>query len=1285
MNQFFPSKLFWVLTVLISQCSWGQNRWISEAQKHNTTLSSVQTQNSIRLVQLTQAASIEVWNQQKSSQKIKQFSFLNEKGEEEDFELFPTTVFSPSVAKKYPNISVYRGKSRVRKGVIIRLTVSPLGFHGIIKTPTEDVVIQPKRGLQDHYLYYLRSKIPSNPLHLLQCSTQQQIEDFASAKNKSTRRLQTEDFKEFRLAIVGSGEYTDFWGDDNPENGTNAEDAFAAVVNTVNRINEVFETDMGMRLILVSDASLMYDDAETDPFNSNLNDEVQQELTDQIGEANYDIGHLFHRSSPNGDAGSVGSVCRDGRKGSGFSAHSFTATNGSTGDFLTDYFDVDYVLHEMGHQFGATHSFSYASEGTGTQSEPGSGSTIMSYAGIVGSDNVQAHSDPYFHAHSLRQMKNYINNYSCFTTLTPTHLPPVADAGIDQTIPGGTPYALEAQASDPENDSLTYCWEQMDSGVVNFRDFGPELRTGSTARSLPPTSDTTRTIPNMNSVLTNRLSDINPRENSPWETVLNVSRALRWGVTVRDRNQAQPIGFGHTDFDERIVTIDSRAGPFRVQSQNQTGITWQSGQTVAVQWDVAHTDRAPISTTHVNLFLSADGGQHFAIPLLLNTPNDGKELVTVPEGISSDNVRLKIVPTDNIYFAVNLHEFAIEETPFFVATTQVEALACDTQTVSFTYRLSLFDALEEPVVLSVSGLPENISAVFSIPQVSSGQVSGVLNLTAPANFEGQLQFQLLGTHRDRVVRQPLQVTYASANVEPPTLVYPPNETTNLPDEVLLQWEPDEVSNGYRIEISENPNFSPLFQTLQSETNSVTIDGLSSLQTYYWRVITNTICGQSSPSDTFQFSVTEITCGSYLAGDLPKVIRDAANGAEQTTTVNIAVADDLVVLDLNVKVQLTHTYVEDLTLTLVSPGGERIVLAQNLGGAGDNYNLTVFDAEAETSILSGSAPFTGVFQPIGDLTSFYGSNAQGVWRLEIVDDYPEDYGNIELVELQFCLNGTPQTNSDGDLIVDALDNCPLTSNPNQIDTDNDGEGDLCDIDAQRNFTLSKTNETCIEKNNGSLLISAEALFPYTANIVGPNGFSITRDFGPNSLFLQDLSQGDYLICITSEERQDFEQCYAVVIEQPAPLNVAARVNHSNKTVSLAVGGTEEFTLTHNEETRIFVQKNHLEIPLKKGLNIIEVTTPLSCQGKFKKYFYWEESSTLFPNPVEDLLTVMVGGEDREVALSIYDLQGHQRYFTHFSLYEDNRSIEINVGHLEVGNYLLKLQFNQREETLKLIKR
>lgn len=579
-----------------------------------------------------------------------------ESGKLETFKIYEASVFSPSLASKYPDIKSYSGVSTTNSGNHLRMSVSHKGIQAMISgIDKPNIFIQSIENTNNTYILYNRdSKIDyTNPF---KCQT---LDHLNSTYQKSISKIDegganTKTLQTFRIAVSVTGEYTDY-------HGGSVADALAGINATLNRVNEIFETDMGVTFELVDATQLIYTNASTDPY-SNANTgvegiwstELQNTLTTSIGENTYDIGHLFGASGGGGNAGCIGCVCIDGLKGSAFTSPSSNTPEG-------DSFDINFVVHEIGHQMGANHTWAFESEGTNVQSEPGSGSTIMAYAGITDLDDIQLNSDPYFHYQSIKQILNNLETKTCQTKTAISNNPPNANAGNNFTIPQGTPYILKGSASDTNNDNLTYCWEQIDNGVVNSDNFGSTLTSGSINRSLSPTSLSDRYIPNLNNVLNGQLTESNPVVGSSWESVSSVSRDLNWALTVRDRTPGLVTANGQTSFDTTIINVDGNSGPFAITSQNTSNINWTPGTTETITWNVANTNSGTINTSNVNILLSTDGGLTFPNILSGNTPNDGTENILVPF-ISEPYCRIKIEPVDNIYYAINSAVFAINFT-----------------------------------------------------------------------------------------------------------------------------------------------------------------------------------------------------------------------------------------------------------------------------------------------------------------------------------------------------------------------------------------------------------------------------------------------------------------------------------------------------------------------------------------------------------------------------------------------------------------------------------------------
>lgn len=635
----------------------------------------------------------------------------------ERFKIYEAPVFATELSEKFPEIKSYIGFSLDHAGARLRMSSSPQGIQTMITyIDRPNVFMQPLENGSDFYILYNKSSRKHS--EKLDCKT---IDNLSKSLKNSNFNLKVDEggandqtLQKFRIAISTTGEYTNFHG------GTVA-GALAAINATLTRVNEIFETDMAVTFELISNNNLViYTNAGTDPYsNANIgvdgawSGEVQSTLTSEIGEANYDIGHLFGASGGGGNAGCIGCVCNDNSKGSAF-------TSPSNGVPQGDLFDLDFVAHEIGHQMGANHTWAFENEGTSVQSEPGSGSTIMAYAGLEGSNNVELNGDDYFHYHSIKQILNNLAGKNCQTTETISNNPPSADAGSDYNIPIGTPYVLRGTATDPDGtDNLTYCWEQIDSGITNFLNFGPALTTGPMNRSLPPTSSPNRYIPRFNSVLNGNIEQTNPTLGSDWETVASVARVLNWALTVRDRTPVTSTG-GQSSFDTMQIVVED-VTPFSVDNP----VSWAQGSNQTITWVVGETTNATINCQNVNILLSTDGGVTFPTVIASGTPNDGTFDYTVPAIADTNQARILVEAADNIFYDVSDFNFSISQNPdFFMVNEALSPLACGDATATFTFDFATANGFSEMVAFSASGNPSGSAVSFSPTSLnSSGSVT----------------------------------------------------------------------------------------------------------------------------------------------------------------------------------------------------------------------------------------------------------------------------------------------------------------------------------------------------------------------------------------------------------------------------------------------------------------------------------------------------------------------------------------------------------------------------------
>ncbi len=567
-------------------------------------------------------------------------SLPNENGQLENFKVYENAIMEPELAAKYPDIKSYIGIGIDNPTSTGYFSLSPLGFKGMILSADKSAVfIEPYSQDLKIYSVYRKSD-KALPLDKFECKVVSEIN--ADIKNVFQSRPNADDstLRTFRLAMSVTGEYTAYFG------GTKAL-ALAAINNTMTRVNGVFEKDFSARMVLIANTDLViYTSASTDPYSaaasmSNWNSQLQSTLTSVIGEANYDVGHLFGATGGGGNAGCIGCICVNGQKGSGYTSPADGIPSG-------DNFDIDYVAHELGHQFGGNHTFTTGNEGTGVHMEPGSGSTIMGYAGITTLD-VQPHSDAYFHAISIQQITNNIKAKTCSVNTATGNAIPTANAGLDYTIPKSTPFMLTATATDANGDALTYNWEQMDSQTTTTAPSATKT-SGVNFRSYPSTTSPTRYFPNMSRVLAGATTTAGSELTV--EALPSVARTLNFRVTVRD-NRAGGSG---NNSDDVVVTVNATAGPFSVSSPN-TAVSYVGGSSQTVTWVVGGTTANGVNCANVDILISTNGGTTWTT-LLAATPNDGTQAVTIPN-TPSTTCRIMVKGTNHIFFDVSNANFTI--------------------------------------------------------------------------------------------------------------------------------------------------------------------------------------------------------------------------------------------------------------------------------------------------------------------------------------------------------------------------------------------------------------------------------------------------------------------------------------------------------------------------------------------------------------------------------------------------------------------------------------------------
>ena len=652
------------------------------------------------------------------------FSLPMPDGEQALYKVVETETMAPQLAALFPGLKTYSGQGITDPTAVLKMTVSDYGFYGMVLSHKGNVFIDPLAhgNTTECVVYYRQDLKPYTSFH---CETGEKEEEVGSTLQYSqigagqAARTHGTTLRTYRLALACTGEYATFHG------GTTS-GAMAAMVASMNRVNGVYETEVAVHMTMVANNNLLiYLDGATDPYtNNNGSTMLGENITNcntVIGSANYDIGHVF--STGGGGVAYLGVPCTGNKAG---------GVTGSSSP-VNDAFDIDYVAHEMGHQFGGHHTFnattgSCSGNRTSTAAfEPGSGITIMAYAGIcTATNNLAPNSIAYFHTYSFDQITTFITTGSGNTcpvaTATGNTPPTVVPDALNYTIPYQTPFTLNATGSDANGDALTYSWEEYDLGSAG--NWNAPVGDAPIFRPFSPVVSGSRTFP--------KISDIVNNTTTIGEILPAYARTLKFRVTVRD-NRAGGGGVMHPDDTVRVNVINTGAA-FAVTAPN-TAVTWTSGQPATVTWNVSTTDLSPISCANVSILLSTDGGFTYPITILSSTANDGSEVITVPANITT-TARVKVQAVGNIFFDISNTNFTIQAGSAVLSVLNTNPITttpiCAGQSLSVGYTGDGPANAGNIFTAQLSNSAGSFAAPVNIGTLSSTSSSGTISCIIPA-------------------------------------------------------------------------------------------------------------------------------------------------------------------------------------------------------------------------------------------------------------------------------------------------------------------------------------------------------------------------------------------------------------------------------------------------------------------------------------------------------------------------------------------------------------------------
>lgn len=930
-------------------------------------------------------------------------------GTMETFSVWTTATMEPELAVRHPYIRTFAGKSLHTPGRTVRLSHTARGFRAMVLDADFNVTyVDPYAIGQDEYcIVYDRRELPESPLRKLSAGWVQRDGEQVVAttgdapyappvEERGPQIVDPVQLKVFRYIAATTGEFAQDHGGTKPL-------AFSAVVEYTDRINAIFERDANLRLQLVSASeNVVFTNAATDPYTgTTVQDWMSQNpaiLNQYCNILSHDIGHVYARylgGSAIGVAGSLGNVCGASK-----------AAGCSAGVGAGDYGDgfVGVIGQEVGHQLNGGHTWNRCDGGTGrngnSATEPGSGSTIMSYHGSCGSDNVDGPSILGFHSSSVEEFKQFYtfqNGNTCGSSLQTTNNPPVVTLTYQDNffIPIQTPFEMNGSATDPDGDPLVYNWEGIDTGPET--ELGTQESSSAIFRTYEPSTATNRYFPRLSTILNNEVYKA--------EILPEYTRDVTLRFVARDN---RPDG-GGISWGDVAFKAWGDAGPFLVTSPNTASDIWYVGEYVNVTWDVANTDLAPVNCQTVNIRLSIDGGLSYPITLASGVTNDGSQYVLVPNNLTG-NARVRIDAADNVFFDLSNANFKIQQP---AQPTLTLGLSADGASVclpsAFATEILTAGSLgfSNTVSLELTGnLPPGASATFSKTTLNPGESSSLEVDLTNATQEGTYTFNVQASAAGSpVLVRPITIRLISNDFSALALQAPGDGLTDQALAQVLYWNAVPDAESYDVQFSDSPAFS----TLLASKNETTVDSfkipflLEKGKAYFWRVRPRNECGIHDWTEPFFFSTFAESCTVVNANDLPKNIT-----ASSTPTIEskINITNGGIVSDVNInQLKGYHEFFGELEARLISPQGTEVILFKNKCGNYNGYFNFGIDDDAPGAFPCPPANNGQFYRAQNPLSPFYGQNNAGTWTLRVKDNTVTGGGVIEIFSLEFCTSVT----------------------------------------------------------------------------------------------------------------------------------------------------------------------------------------------------------------------------------------------------------------------------------------
>ncbi len=1159
------------------------------------------------------------------------------------FEVYEAPTMMPELQARYPHIRSYQGVAQDNPLYTARFNANSLGFYARINSPEGLMHIIPYASKQDrYYMSFYRGDFMADEAIGKKCGVDHKehithdspipTEEIRANLDATTPFIEKRTAagiiqRTYRLAVASTADYTAQLG--------SVDSVMSVISITANAINAIYERELAVSFRLIGNNDvLIQTDVDNQPYSDTdmgrvVLGENHQVLVDLIGVDAFDIGHVFTIACVDGILGvaALGSLCNDDNKGTGL-------TCGYTTNYLL--MAEETMSHEIGHQFAASHSWNYCSpvdpqnpnddptidenRSASTAFEPGSGSTIMSYAGVCSAgQNVKFVNDTYFHIGSHIQMSNLQNTdnvSNCGDIVTMNNeYPEVSVKYVDGfRIPINTPFRLTADATDPDGDEMLYCWEQVNRHFQEIP-LGDQINTSPSFRSRPPATSATRYFPEPFTIIQGRVFDVDD------ELVPTYNRNMKFRCSVRDVHENDAFS-GIVWTEEVSFEATDAADGFTVTTASAPGLEWAVGSEVEVNWNVANTDQSPVNSKFVDIVLLPEvftDNRNFENPVVLaaNVPNDGSQLVVVPDVIRSTTARIMVRSADNIFFNISDANLSIVDPVapgfLFVANPFLQQVCLPADEVAVDLTMAPLLGYDSLLNFTITGLPMGAMANFSQNPARPSDGANLIIDMSTVSFTGvsDVTVSAEGPNLPRVDRV-IQMDFVDTDFSALALGQPNEGSTGVGQVPTFDWNSVPNADSYIIEIATSPAFGSSIVEAASNLTATSYTPTSVLDKstiYYWRVSGVNACGPGKPTAINTFQTETLSCNIFDSGEqnIPIPIQP---GQVVESTFNVSGGGSI--NDLNISnVTINFSPINGIRLELTSPGNKTVTLFSNNCTPTNGMNIG-FDSDAPISItdIAACPPSSGdVFRPVDDLSVFNGDDASGEWKITLTVTEPGfTVGNFVEWSMEVCSNSSVT----GPTLI-TNDILPVKTNDGQWIA---------------NIYLRTTDPNQPSTELEYVLVEA------------PEYGYLERDGGPR------IEVGDSFL------QSDLDNQNIGYFHDGAPVS------------------EDGFFFTVNDGEGGYIPKTQFQVSIDDNNLPLSVSDLLSVD--------WN----VFPNPAKDQVTLTLGEATTEkLSVNVVNIQGQLIEST--LLNKGQQRLLLSVGQWPVGMYFIEISNGQAVSTEKIV--